>query len=538
MRQLRPWIAALVLALFVPDLCAQGGYDTTKFKELGLELPLPRDYEQIPTQPDEDWVVLYFAERVPKDKDKKKALRPELNVVWIDWVKDGPVTPGGSTDAPPAPEPEDPDSGVPAEKQGGEKPEEKPPPPPPPINTFERYVTQKLPMWSLKDAKGADPEKGWRRFEGTLEIDSKRGPDARGVAIWFVSDKRTIALYGICGKEDLEKQQKIWRTMADKLEIGEPEDNSSEKWTRYYSSRDVLDAPYRSDVRSKLVRGWNAEDTKNYILIFDTKDRPLIRLISTELEAMRAEYERLFPPSAPVTAVSAVRICKDKAEYHQYGGPPSSGGYWNSEAQELVFYDYENVKGKANTGKANSRIVLYHEAFHQYIHYSCGELAPHSWYNEGTGDYFSGSVISGGKVMRIGVNPWRIATIQAAIESDQDVSWEKIIRYEQGQYYANARICYAQGWSMIYFLRTAKAVEKNPQWKKILPVYFDALKETWKTEHAALKAAGGLDDPKRKAEAQARVREAAVTKAFEGVVLSDIQSAWREYTMTLKVPKN
>ena len=32
--------------------------------------------------------------------------------------------------------------------------------------------------------------------------------------------------------------------------------------------------------------------------------------------------------------------------------------------------------------------MLYHEAFHQFIHYSAGELPPHSWYNEGHGDYF------------------------------------------------------------------------------------------------------------------------------------------------------
>jgi hypothetical protein len=531
MRLHRPTLIAFALACTVSPLATQGGYDTIKFKELGLEFPVPRDYEQIPTQPDEDWLVLYFAERVPKDKDKRKQIRPELNVVWIDWVPDAaPATSTGVTEAPPVP-----GDGTPGPDA---KDAESKKPPPPPINSFERYVDQKLRSWSVQGTKALATEKGWQRFEATLEADSKLGADVRGSAIWFKSAKRTIGMFGMCEKDDLEKQQKIWRTIADKLEISEPEDASTEKWQHFYENKELLDIPYRTDVRSKLVRGWTADDTKNYIIIYDTKDRPLIHLICGELEAMRAEYERLFPSVEPVKAVSTVRVCKDEAEYKQYGGPPHSGGYWNWIAGELVFFDYENVKGKANTGKANSRIVLYHEAFHQYIHYSCGELSPHSWFNEGTGDYFSGAVISGGKVNRIGVNPWRIKTIQLALDQNLTVDWSKIIRYEQSEYYSNPAICYAQGWSMIYFLRTAKAVEKNPLWRKILPVYFDTLKSAWKEEQAKLGTDGAAANDKAKAEAQARAREAAVNKAFEGVDLAEIQRSWAEYTAALKVPKD
>lgn len=528
---LAPLALLLCLALAVPAR-AQGGYDSTKFKELGLEFPVPRDYEQIPTQPDEEWVVLYFAERVPKDPDKQKALRPELNVVWIDWVADAqPRTPAPDAPGTPPPAP-DPEAGP------GDATSEEESKKPPPINTFERFVEQRLKGWTLGEVKSQGGKEGWERFEASLLSDSKRGPNAAGSAFWLRGPKRSLAFFGLCAVPDLERQSKIWRAMFDKLEIAEPEDSSREKWERFYEGKEMLDRPYRVDVRSKLVRGWSAEDTKNYILIFDTKDRPLIRLIASELEAMRGEYERLFPPAAPVKAVSAVRVCKDRAEYHQYGGPPGSGGYWNSEAQELVFYDYENVKGKANTGKANSRIVLYHEAFHQFIHYSCGELSPHSWFNEGTGDYFSGAVISGGKVNRIGVNPWRIETIQRAVRENNEVDWAKIIRYSQREYYTNPGLCYAQGWSMIYFLRHSKAVEKNAQWKKILPVYFDTLKQSWKGEQATLESSGKLKDPTARGEAEARAREAAVSQAFAGVDMNQIHQAWREFVLGLKAPRD
>ena len=235
-----------------------------------------------------------------------------------------------------------------------------------------------------------------------------------------------------------------------------------------------------------------------------------------------------------MTAVSTVRVCKSAAEYRAYGGPPGSGGYWNSAEEELVFFDYENVKGQAGTGKANSRIVLYHEAFHQYIYYSTGELPPHSWYNEGTGDYFSGAVISGGKVKKIGVNPWRIQRIQNHIEQGEYVPWSEIVRYEQPQYYANAALCYAQGWSMIYFLRTSRDVERNPQWAKILPTYFDVLK----AEYTAALAELGDDPPRSKRmEVGKAARDKAVEAAFEDVDYYEIEDAWKEYVLDLKVPK-
>ena len=44
---------------------------------------------------------------------------------------------------------------------------------------------------------------------------------------------------------------------------------------------------------------------------------------------------------------------------------------------------------------ADTLAVLYHEAFHQFIFYSVGEVAPHSWFNEGHGDYFSGADVVG-----------------------------------------------------------------------------------------------------------------------------------------------
>ncbi|MCA8967829.1 MAG: DUF1570 domain-containing protein, partial [Planctomycetes bacterium] len=207
-----------------------------------------------------------------------------------------------------------------------------------------------------------------------------------------------------------------------------------------------------------------------------------MRKILRDLEYIREKYVELFPPAGEISAVSTVRVCADRAEYLRFSGLPTSAGYWSSSSEELVLYDgTKREKGK-RTDTSDVFIVLYHEAFHQYIHYSAGELPPHSWFNEGYGDFFSGTRLKGSKVLKVDVNPWRCGTIQRAISAGRHVPWTAIIRYDPRQYYMNPAICYAQGWSMIYFLNRSKSVRTKPEWAKILPTYFETLKETYRTE--------------------------------------------------------
>jgi hypothetical protein len=260
-----------------------------------------------------------------------------------------------------------------------------------------------------------------------------------------------------------------------------------------------------------------------------------MRKVCRDIELLRHEYMRLFPPVGELKAVSTVRICKSKDEYHSYGGPYRTAGYWNFATEELVLYDAEKVV-KKRQDDSDTFIILYHEAFHQYIHYSAGELSPHYWFNEGHGDYFSGAQVRDGKVRSIGVNPWRIHTIQAAVDSNDYVPWKEIVTYEREQYYDPSKVglCYAQGWAMIYFLRTSKEVASRPAWAKILPTYFDALKSTYKDELAKL---ADPKEEKARATAGLTARRHAVESAFADVDYEEIEDRWREFVLALKPPK-
>ena len=231
---------------------------------------------------------------------------------------------------------------------------------------------------------------------------------------------------------------------------------------------------WREARRKKLIKGWGAIDTKNYLIVYNKEvKRPLLKKIAKHIEAIREQiYQDLFPPSREIKAVSVVRVCKDMSEYRRYGGPAGSAGYWSRGDEELV----------VPAGMSDSIRVLYHEAFHQYIHYAVGDVAPHSWFNEGHGDYFAGFNYRGRKFKPAPFR-WRKATIAAALSSKSYVPLRKFLKYTQGEYYANPGLCYAQGWSFVYFLRETerRKIRKYKQYWGLLDRYFDGIKRNVKS---------------------------------------------------------
>ncbi len=533
---------SLLVALFVftgllsssGSAVAQGGYSKEKYPVHGLSFELARNFEWLAIQPNEEWVVLqwtYEEGTSGKSKDPRDANGSRLQIVRIDYEPDpGPETPGGLG-------PSQGDEAVPDQK-GSEKEEEAEEPPPPPLNSWARYLERRLPRWAALEVAKDDPRDGFEPTEYELRVKKGRAGTRGWAYVWEQSRERTFVVLGWSSDAAYDEQVKIWRRTAEKMRFSEPEpDPEVVKWERYYQRRTKYKDPqYRIRVRQSLNGDWEAEDTENYIVIYNTKDQPLVRRIVKDMESIREEYVKLFPAAGEIKAVSTVRVCADRDEYMQYGGPGGSAGYWNWVTEELVLYDgTKREKGK-KTDKLDTFIVLYHEAFHQYIHYSAGQLAPHSWFNEGYGDYFSGALIKGGNVKKIEPNRWRVGTIRKAVEENRHTPWADIIGYEQPQYYNRAMVGvnYAQGWSMIYFLNTSKTVERNEQWSAILPKYFETLKSSWKQELAALEAAGKEEEQAERAAGQLKARQAALAAAFEGVDVAALEAEWREFVLDLE----
>jgi hypothetical protein len=229
----------------------------------------------------------------------------------------------------------------------------------------------------------------------------------------------------------------------------------------------------------KLPPGWKHFTSKKsrYLILYDAED-DFVKKLALHLEAMRDYYETVFVPDHKLTATSIVRVCKNEDTYHSYGGPSSTGGYWAANQRELVVFQDKKSDQLATFG------VVGHEAFHQYIYYFYGELDPHSWYNEGHGDYFSGAAMSasGDKVLEI--KPYKRAgydrksVIQEAVRTNKWTPFKKFMAYSQREYYgASIDVNYAQGWSIVYFLRNGKkeGATVDEKWTRMLDDYLKNL---------------------------------------------------------------
>ncbi len=305
---------------------------------------------------------------------------------------------------------------------------------------------------------------------------------------------------------------------------------------------DETDPAFRDYVKkNKVIEGWKVIDTKNYILLYDAEaNEKLVREIGAQIEAIRAQvYEHVFPPDKPLEALSVVRVCKSREQYMAYGGSPASAGYWSSWGKELVFFeDTSNPKDAIR--------VLYHEAFHQYIYYSVGDFSPHSWFNEGHGDYFYGHNYKNGR-FELGESLARRDTAKALKRKGGLRPLSEWLRWTQREYYGSneAKLSgldnYALGWDFVFFLRT----HKDSRYRQTLDTYFNTLKGFVTAEAAEREAARA----KAKADAEAAgetwdesswglewgqshgdqedVRlQKALDKAFEGFDLAQLEKEW------------
>lgn len=218
--------------------------------------------------------------------------------------------------------------------------------------------------------------------------------------------------------------------------------------------------------------GWYAEDSDHYVFLSNAADRSFIKKLQKELETVREKiYVEWFKPRNKKTPLSPVRIFDTQSEYHQYGGPGGSAGYFSPSRGELVLFAKFDSETKSNS-QDNCRSVMFHEGFHQYVHFAVGDVSPHSWFNEGHGDYFAGFKVSGSRI-KADTFDWRVDYLKDHLRGNRDlIPVRTLIRLPQSEYYSNAGLKYSQGWALIYYLRN---VSKDKAHEKALETYFNYL---------------------------------------------------------------
>ncbi len=524
--------------LFAAAAAAQAppGYKTWENKQQPVTFHYPVVYDEVPLPPTEQVVVAkYVLKSKPKELEKLddriyKAVTPHLEVFLFDMP--APRTGAAAT------EPAEGDKGPGSLREAMEAHSR--------VTSWADFAKRFEQNWRLEE----DPKK-----PGHFEMSfTGQWPDhrtqPRGYLVRKQEGTSILGVYGF-GPSEWQKplQTHVTKAAASLHLVDEAVgENATAAIDRLYASGKFRAVEWRKKARAELAKGWKAVDTENDLIVHHSKNDGLIRRIARDIEAMRAFYGEVFPPSAPVDPVAVVRVCRTRVEYHQYGGPPNTGGYWHPGNEELVVYDYSytmtqlddderKAMGDRKLTSDDSLLVLYHEALHQYMHYAVGEFSPHDWFNEGYGDYFSGAVVeSTGRVVRIDPSPWRIHLAKDMCEFGEGfIPLKDILEAERAVFYNPARIrfFYAGAWSFVFFLKHSKEVAAHPRWSKLLQDYFDAVKGCYQDEIAK---AGAEPDLGKKQVAGFQARKAALAKAIEGIDLAALEQAWKKWVVDMKDP--
>jgi hypothetical protein len=542
---------AVCLAAFALAAAGQApaGFRTHSDTDSGLSFHYPVEFEEIPLPPTESVAKARYVRKAVPDalKDERIAQKPSFEVFILPKSErrtpgTTPRTAGGAESRPESRPESGPESG-PASRAAHRsvreafEQENR-------IEGFDEFRKKKLGGWDLKPL--GTPTGPIREYAlAPAGFVPPKELKAWPVGYLWIKDEGDVYV-GVHGRgmSPIEKQLQVeLRKVARSIVIKEPGEVAGGA-ARSYAGSKLPNVAFRVGVREALAKGWKAVDTENFIIVHHSDNEKLVNKIARDLEAVRPVYVEMFPPVKAIEAVAIVRVCKNREEYLAYGGHPSSGGYWHPGNEELVFYDYsrseleaERKKGRRLTDK-DSFVVLYHEAFHQYIHYAVGQIAPHDWFNEGHGDYFSGAVIPdyGTRVKSIGPSRWRITRAKREIDPDSAprgsppagpwIPMEKVLNAKRPEYYnpATQSNYYVGGWALVYFLREAPEARGHPKWGRILGTYFEKLKEQYR-----IRRLGPADD----ADA---ARDAALRAALEGVDVHELDAAVKRFVQKMRHP--
>jgi hypothetical protein len=417
---------------------------------------------------------------------------------------------------------------------------------PPEQGATERPPAEDLHEWIERFGPGG--MRGWREDEG-----QRRGGKSQGLEssehefVEIMGEDTEVRLYALVqrlapgvsvavvfngpGGSKWSQHRSAARALARTLRpIAVEPGNPAEAGTPRDQQRAVLEAEVARSGQ------WELHETPHYFVITNNQDREFISEALERLEAIREVFVGFYPPElaerlrgAAATAQQAarqvparaapaeggppprtgvVRICASREQYRSYGGPEGTGGYFSAKSGELVLFDDKQVQGRDATWSA-----LAHEAFHQFIHGHFGELRPHPWYNEGHGDFF-GAFEYTHQRFQLARSQERIRSVQDSIRGGRVAPLSELVRWSKQEYYGdNPRElgraqCYAQGWSLVYFLRTGadRARGWQPAWGAILDTYLEVLVTTGDAELA-------------------------LERAFAGVDWAELEACWRAYTL-------
>jgi hypothetical protein len=284
-------------------------------------------------------------------------------------------------------------------------------------------------------------------------------------------------------------ERRAWERCADSMRFDAPRDDTSKRtqWERYYGQRRFSEPEQRVELRLGLVEGWEVRDTEHYVVLYHgSPNAPLLDLVAARVETLRARFLTDFPPDGQTERLPVVRVCRDRGEYLTYGGESWTAGFFNPNVGELVLYDAREDADAALDENHPLLATLHHEACHQYLHATAGSLPLHTWFDEGTAEFYAGARFGGGRLLSVEPLRDRAVWLRAELGKRSGPALGELLAMDQRTFYADATLHYTMGWSFVHFLRTSK----ESTHRQILTTYLDALKRAWQRSVEASRRSG------------------------------------------------
>lgn len=263
-----------------------------------------------------------------------------------------------------------------------------------------------------------------------------------------------------------------------------------------YRARDS-EHPSRIAARQTIanLQGWWSADLPGYIILSDIRSSAGRRLISDlqrQLPHLQAAFERLVPPRRADRDVHIIRIFEQPEHYRTYVGEALSwsAGMWDPSRRELVL----QFRGANRVGETMA--VIFHEGFHQYLHYAYEMNEAPVWFNEGHACFFEAAEMSPRGRVSLDENAARTRLLLANLEAAA-ARLPQILQMSYAQFYAGAdetrNLNYAAAWGLVYYLRKgAPALHKNHD-AHLLPAYTQAVAAGDDPHAAATAALAAID---------------------------------------------
>lgn len=245
----------------------------------------------------------------------------------------------------------------------------------------------------------------------------------------------------------------------------------------------------------KNLEDWWYVETPNYVICSDmpSKYRRLVKQVQQDIETYRAAFEEIMPPWEEIKAVSVVKMFARREDYVNYVGEDLkwSGGVWMPSKQELVVSP-PGWDAKKSTKSDRMLKTLYHEAFHQYLHYCTSRISNAVWFNEGHATFFENAEEKSG-ILVASEDSYEHKRLLSAIRGKR-ASISKMISMQHRSFYKEdvRWDSYAVSWGLVYYLHK-HCVYRKTEYKDILNSYQEELKKSKNWQKASEKAFAGVD---------------------------------------------